>query len=102
MAAMRERHQERRQPVPVLGLRVDPVPDVEVIDLGFFARRRIIEAHGHPRRWSQALWPVLASIAIETGPADPEVLFIAQSLVEHTQTHRTNTFGEMLVVLGDR
>src|SRR3954454_23362948 len=85
----------------MLGLRVDPVADVEVIDLGFVARWRIIQAHRDARRCPQPFWPVLAGVAIEAGPADVEVLFITQPLVQHAQSHRADTLGEMLVVRAD-
>jgi hypothetical protein len=73
----------------MLGLRVRPVANVEVINLGFFTRWRIIEAHCDARRRPQSLWPVLAGVAIEAGPADPELLLVSQPLVQHAQPHRT-------------
>src|SRR5689334_17109390 len=85
----------------MLGLGVHPVTNVEVIDLGFVTRWWIIQAHGDARRWPQALWPVLAGVAIEARPADVQVLLIAKPLMQHAQPHGTDTFGEMLVVLGD-
>src|SRR5689334_18343619 len=85
----------------MLGLRVDPVANVEVIDLGFVAGWRIIQADGDARCRPQAVWPVLAGVAIEAGPADVQVLLIAQPLVQHAQAYSANTLSEMLVVRGD-
>src|SRR5438270_668971 len=56
---------------------------------------------GVAQRRPQALWPVLASVAIEARPAHPEVLLVAQPLVQHAQPYRADPLVEMLVVRGD-
>src|SRR5258707_14381781 len=81
VAAVRQRQEKRREPVPVPGDGIAPASHIEEVHLGFLARWRIAQAHRHRRRRAPPLRPVGGHIAIEGAPTRAYAALVAQPLM---------------------
>jgi hypothetical protein len=86
--AMAERQEEGVELAPPGGLRIIPQPEVEEVDLGLLARRRVGPVRGH--------------IAVEGPPARRQPALVAQLLVQHAQVDLPDPLLQVGVMLVDR
>lgn len=94
---MAERHEEGMYAAHPLGVRVEPARDIEKVDLGFRARWRVVEPHGHARSALHAFGPLPLTVAVKRAPTGLQAVLVTQALVQHAEAHRADVLGQIRV-----